>query len=522
MAPSPWLAFLLFGAGALLGAACTGPLPGSEDSDSEADDEDGCPVGALNCLCTSGGTCDEGLVCASDRCVPATETGETGDTSTTSVDPTTSTSVGETTAAGECDPNGGGAVDPACPSGQPYCVAGDCVDCSGIECGEVSPDQPVCNQSSGLCDVCACDDANPVCDAEAHTCGKCTAHSQCSGSACDLWTGACMPVAAAVWVDGAGGCSDAAAGTPEDPLCTLGAAFSRVSADPQTAHAVRVHPGEYAIDATLEVPEGGLVALVHATGGEGDASVTITSAGSKALGVGAGGGLLIDAIGLAGAGNDTMSCGAGKLWLDRLTISGGVGHGVISVDCDIMLRRSVLTGNGLSGAYVSSGAIHIENSFISSNGNTGDGAGGVYLAGGASLEAVYTSFIDNLAVAGSPFSVACMEDGDPALESVLVRNSVAINKGNSTLCAGATIQTTGWTAMPGMEGAGNIGITFPEMVMYLTPDPQLPGVYRAIEGTALDELATWEEGDPDIDFDGDPRPVGDNSPDFAGADRVSP
>ncbi|MBL9107022.1 MAG: hypothetical protein JNL82_39340 [Myxococcales bacterium] len=522
MASSSWFAFLLFGAGALLGAACTGPLPGDEGTASESGGETGCPIGSLNCLCTDGNACDEGLVCASNRCVPdETATGETG-SSSTGVDPTTSSDVGETTAASECDPGGGGSVDPACPSGQPYCLAGECVDCSGIECAAVSPGEPVCNQNSGLCDVCACDDANPVCDPEAHTCGKCTAHDQCSGSACDLWTGACMPVAAALWVDMAGACDDAAAGTPDAPLCTLGAAFTRVQAAPGEGHAIRVRAGAYEIDASLAIPEDGLVAVVHATGGDDDPPVTLAAvAGSRAFEVATGGALLLDGIGVTSGGSDALSCSAGKLWLDRLSVSGVTGHGIATVDCDVKLRRSVLTGNTLSGAYVSSGAIHIENSYISSNGNTGDGAGGVYLTSGAALEAVYTSFIDNLAVAGSPFSVACNEDGDPAIESVFVRNSVAINKGNSTLCDGSTIQRTGWTAKDGMPGMDNISITFPEMPMYLTPDPQLPGVYRAIEGTALDQLATWEAGDPEIDFDGDPRPSGENSPDFAGADRVS-
>lgn len=519
MAPSPWLVALLFGAGAFVGVACTGPLPGSEDGEASSDEGGECPIGSLNCPCTAGGTCDSGLVCASKKCTEATETGETGEDSTGD-SPTSTTTLTETTSASACDPGGVGAVDGACPPGQPYCLAGDCVDCTAINCGDVTPGQPVCNQSSGLCDVCACDDANPVCDPEAHTCGKCSAHDQCSGSACDLWTGGCMPVAAALWVDGAGACSDTGAGTQDDPLCTLGEAFLRVDADPQTAHAVRVRPADYAVDATLTVPAGGKVALVHATGGDGDPAVKIMTGGARALAVAAGGALLVDAVALVGAGDDAITCATGGLWLDRLRVSGGSGHGIDTDGCDVVLRRSVLTGNTRSGANVSAGTIRIENSFISSNGNTNDGGGGVYLSGGAALDAVYTSFIDNLAVAGTPFSVACNEDMDPAVEEVVVRNSVAINNGTNTLCLGSTIMTTGWSAKDGQEGATNIAIPFTALDEFLTPDPQIVGVYRAITDTALDDLAKWEAGDPEIDFDGDMRPSSESSSDYAGADRA--
>jgi hypothetical protein len=514
MAPSPWLVGLLFGAGALLGAACTN-LQDPQESDSESDSSVDCPIGSVNCRCTNAGTCDPGLVCASDTCTPGSdETGE--ESSSTSDSPTTDIMTSESSSGSldECDPEGDGAVDPACGAGTPYCLDGACVDCGGISCAAVSPNLPMCDADTGLCAACDCDEANPVCDAVEHTCSKCSEHDQCPGSACDMWSGACFPLAGALWVDGAGSCDDAASGGEDDPLCTLGEAFTRVQATSDVAHAIRVRPAIYSVPTPLSVPGGGKVALVHATGGDG----VVLAAEAQALTVAADASLLVDAIEIRDAGGDGVACAAGHLWLDRLNIAGAGGHGILADKCDLVLRRSVLTGNFTCGASVNVADAHIENSYISKNGNV-DGFGGVYLMGGASLDALYTSFIDNYATPGVPLSVACDVDDDPAIESVDVRNSVAINQGTNTLCPGAMVQTTGWSTAD--AGASNLAILYAELAMYLTEDPNVAGVYRAIEGTELDQLATWVDGDPNVDFDGDPRPNGDNSPDFAGADRVS-
>jgi hypothetical protein len=516
MAPSPWLVGLLFGAGALFGAACTG-LP-NPDIDSESDSSVDCPIGSLNCRCTNAGTCDPGLVCASETCTPGSdETGEptsTGDASMTEIETSESSSSSE---PAECDPGGDGSPDPACDEVNPYCLAGACVDCGDIVCADVSPTLPKCDADTGLCAACDCDDSAPVCDAETHTCSKCIDHGQCPDSACDLWTGACLPVAGALWVDGDGVCDDAASGGEDDPLCSLGEAFARVNEEPEVPHAIRVRPADYDVDDVLRVPSGGLVALVHATGGDG---VRIVAPSSQALAVDAGS-LLVDGLEITGAGSDGLTCAGGKLWLDRLSVSGAAGHGVYSDDCPVRLRRSVLTNNVRSGVTVAIADASIENSYISKNGNSDDGGGGVYLTGGASLTAVYVTLIDNLGFAGVPWSVACDEDADPAIEVVDVRNSVAINLGTKTLCSGATVATTAWSTTEEEVGASNLLITYGQLAEYLTEDAGFAGVYRAIEGTELDHLAKWVDGDPDIDFDGDPRPSGDNSPDFAGADRVS-
>jgi hypothetical protein len=503
---------LLFAAGVSLGA-CTDVPMGEETSTTDSTGV-ACEVGQVGCRCTAGGTCDAGLLCASKTCVepdPGTSTTEV----TTSIDPTTTDA---TTGGAECNLAGNGGNDPACMAAspdRPYCVKGDCVDCTGISCEEVSPSLPMCDPDTGKCAACLCDDSAPVCDPVAHTCGACTAHDECPDSACNLWTGGCIAAADTLWVIGSG-CDDAGEGTEDDPLCTLKTAFQRVGAAPAGEYAVRVHPGMYAVDNPLRAPADHVVALVQAGGGA-DIGVEIVATESPAIAVDADGKLLVDGVRLSDGGSDGLSCTSGEAWLDRLTVEASAGRGISADECDIKLRRGVLVANTIAGAELRGGSLRLENSFITANGNSQNGGGGVYLALGASVDAVYTTWVVNLGQAGTPFAVAC--DEDVAKETVTVRNSVAINKGLNTLCEGATVKNTAWSNDP--PGSGNISVDFSMLELYLTPDMSLAGVYRAIAGTTIDQLAMWQIGDPAIDFDGDARPDGANSPDFAGADRVA-
>lgn len=504
------LSGLLLAAGVTLGA-CTGPYSTTSNGESSSSG-DVCPVGGLGCQCTTGKSCDEGLVCASGTCVkPGGET-STGD-STSDTDPTSGSST--TTAGGACDANGVGGADPACPADQPYCLKGDCFACGGIECEDISPAQPLCDEATGLCATCLCDELSPVCDAEAHTCSGCTEQSDCPSSACDLWTGACFPKDDTLWVDGAAGCDDKGPGDETSPLCTLGVAFERIAAAAPGHHAVRVHPGSYSVQSPLRAPTSQVVALVHASDGSGGA-VKISAASSSALAVDPGGALIVDAVQVPKSGADGLTCAMGKAWLDRLSVSDATMHGIAAKDCELTMRRSILVTNVLAGANLNGGSLGLENSYLSRNGNAQTGEGGIYLAGGAALTAVYSTWTENRGQAGTPFAVACSDD--PAKEKVSVRNSLAINLGSNTLCDGAMVEHTGWST--DAATGTNMAIALADLGKFLTPDDTLMGVYRVVVGVGLDGLGAWKTGDPAIDFDGDVRPASDNAPDFVGADRA--
>lgn len=507
---------LLLAAGFTLGVACTSPYGSTTDA-TEGDTDSVCPagsVGSLGCACTGGGSCDPGLVCASSRCVnPDPEVTTSGPESSSG--PTTADATTDESPA--CDANGVGKVDAACPPDtHPYCVAGSCVDCSAIDCATVSPSLPFCDPGTGLCAACLCDDASPVCDPETNTCSKCDAHGDCPDSACDLDSGACLPAAATLWV-GLASCSDAGDGAKATPLCTLDEAFARVKNGAATSVALRVEGAAYTVDGSLHVPADRTVALVPADDLESNSAIVIQSPSAPAIMVDPKGRLLLDGVKIDQSGGVGLGCAQASMWLDRLTVVGAATHGVASEACTVTMRRSVLVGNITAGVQILGGGLRVENSFISGNGNFEVPGGGIYLGNGAALDAVYTTFVDNIAAAGNPFSVAC--DDDAGKESVKLRNSIAINKGTNTLCEGATVATTAWTT-PAAQGS-NIAVDFPSLGMYLEIDANIAGVYRAIPGTELDALAMWQAGDPRVDFDGDARPSGDQSPDFAGADRAA-
>ncbi|MBK7826066.1 hypothetical protein [Nannocystis sp.] len=512
MTRSTGLLGLLFAAGVTFGA-CTGPY-GDSDSDTASSSTGGeCPVGSLNCLCTTGKSCDSGLVCASDRCVKLDGDTSTSDAST-SLDPTTGD---PSTGGGDCDANGDGSVDPACPESQPYCVAGACFGCAQLDCEALSPAQPLCNEASGLCVACLCTDAKPVCDPDTHSCRVCTAHSDCPDSACDLWTGACFPAAATLWVEDGGECSDAGPGDASAPLCSLDAAFERINAAGPGHQAVRVRPGSYTVKSPLRAPADHVVALVHATGQTGDPTVTIAAKSSAAIAIDPGAKLLVDALRLTDSGGDALECTNGTALLDRLTVTASNQRGVMAEGCELVLRRGVLFGNAVAGARLNGGKLRLENTYFSGNGNPQTGEGGIYLADGAALDAVYSTWVDNRGQAGTPYAVACSDDNPK--EKVGVRNSLAINIGFNTLCDGASVAHTGWST--DMVAGSNMAIASADLGKYLKVDPDLPGVYRVIVGAGLDKLGAWEQGDPAIDFDGDARPNTADAPDFAGADRVA-
>lgn len=497
---------LLLASGFTLGLACTGPS-GSTTEGSEASTDTTCPVGSAGCACTGGGSCDPGLLCASSRCVDPDQ-GTSGDVTTTGPGPSTSDA---TSGGDECNPGGGGAVDPACPAEQPFCLAGNCVDCGALDCAAVSPSLPLCNPDTGLCVACLCDDAAPVCNPADNSCSKCDAHSDCPDSACDLDTGACLPAAATLWVGG-GTCSDDGEGSKASPLCSLDQAFTRAKSGAADELALRVKAGDYAVAGSLRVPAGRVVALVSMN----DLPISISSPTAPVIVVESQAKLLLDSVELAQSGGDGLGCAGGKMWLDRLVIRDAAKHGVTSDDCTVTMRRSLLVANATAGMEIISGTLRLENSFITRNGNYEVPGGGVYLSEGAGLKAVYTTLVDNRAAAGNPFSIAC--DADAAKETVEIRNSVAINNGGNTLCEGASVTSSAWTTAEAL--GDNIAVDFPSLGDYLV-EPALDGVYRAIPGTALDALAKWQAGDPPIDFDGDARPSGENSPDFAGADRAA-
>lgn len=511
---APWL-----GLGVALGAACPGPSATTTDPSGSDTDTGGCPIGSMGCPCTSGGTCDGSLVCASKVCISPDDT--TTDTGMTTDPATTGSGTSHTTMVGECTPadekeNG------ACPPAEPYCSSkGECVACTGLSsCAAADPSTPACDAGTGLCVECTAEDATgcggatPVCESATNTCRACVEHAECTGSACDIAEGACFPVADALWVDGAGDCDDGGPGSEAAPLCTISAALARVSA--QTPRAILVRGGAY--DDPLAVPANSQVAIVRA----GPAAVTITGVDDESLRVDAGARVYLDGLELAGnTAGSGVGCKNAELWVDRTLVRQQNTSGVAAEDCSLRLRAAVLTKNIGEGLFMAGGQARIENSFITDNGDKNlapTPRGGIALAGGAEVEIVYSTLYGNSAYIGAGYSIDC--DPDPAAEKATVRNSIVFNfTGYSTFnCEGAEeVTRSAFSAASDAPDDDNVGVTTAENTMLMAAEPAAPGVYRPKKGTKLDAVALHEVGDPERDFEGDPRPTAESS--FPGADQ---
>ncbi len=88
MRRSPWLLVAL-----LVGCFSAGEEGQDEVADTSGSETGECPVGSESCPCTAGGSCDAGLMCSSDVCVPESNESE----SSTDTDESTDTTESETT-----------------------------------------------------------------------------------------------------------------------------------------------------------------------------------------------------------------------------------------------------------------------------------------------------------------------------------------------------------------------------------------------------------------------------------------
>lgn len=510
--------------GVLAGGACQPVDEQNTDTvTSEGSETGDCTPGFANCACAEGNSCEPGLLCASQKCVPddSVTTSETTPPVTTTLD-TSDTGVqtettGDSTGGSEtgtplaCDPQE--PADPACSDPQaPYCGAqGSCVACDAIDCSEVSTDRPICDASSGLCvqcseaDASACGGVTPICDAAAATCVACTSHAQCKDSACQLETGACF--AKVLYVDRGSPC-DGADGSVDLPFCEISDAVATVSADDPTA--IRVKPNTMAYSKQVQVPAGRVLAIVR--NGNGAAKLEVGALDS--LTVNDESTVYLDQLQISkGDVSKGIFCkGGAKVWADRTQIVDRKGLGIEGFDCDLHLRQSRLYLNLGGGLKLTGGSVRLENSFIVSNGGSFAAVSGVVLSNGATLDAVYTTIADNDGKAGVEDSLDCINQG-----TVTLRNSIVFGQSEATSvsCPMATAARSVVDSMA-LMAEGTVVIPALEPTWFVMPET---GNFQIKAGAPFQDVAIWSSGDPTADYDGDPRPGTDGDPDYAGADR---
>lgn len=505
-----------FIASSFLLAACPPPggntTEGTTDSESEGESSSSSGDSSLTQSSTPSNP-TEGTEETSNTTMGVSESESQG-TDTTATMPSTDTS--STGPGPVCTAD---TADDACDAATPFCVDDACVNCSGTPdgdaaCGEIG-DAPYC--LDGECVKCTdssqCDGSAPVCDPASHECVGCGKHADCPASSCNFETGACNPTDYTVWVDKLAADCVSADGTMSLPYCSVTEAITnKVATDLAPVWTVKIRANNY-IETPLVLPDGVQVTM---SGWDGVPKLRATDDSGETLKIGAGSKVYLDRLSFNS--NDSfpgVTCGGGVVRGDDVRFAGNKQQGYNSTECTSEFHRSVFFDNDGGGVASYGGTTTIVNSYISGNGTQNFGEfGGIRSAQMNQLTLLYSTVINNLSMSG-PRSLHCTDDS-----TADIRNSVIIafalpsvdcltgTFNNSVLDEGA------------MDGDTNMSATFQDIAVFF--DAPTQGIYKVKADAAIKDFAMWKNGDPDHDFDLEPRPNMDGMSDWPGADVPSP
>lgn len=402
---------------------------------------------------------------------------EVGDESGT--DTNTGTETGTSTETGadeECQTHAD------CPDDAAYCSSGACVPCDAapnptVACFDLTAGQAtIC--LDGTCVECTSDDATscieteePVCDAQTHTCVPCTAHDQCAGGAgCDLVLGECLPADAVFHIDGDGGHDFL---TIAEALAALGNGSG-----------------------TLIIHELDAEGYVEGISVAGDRALAVFAATDEAptlfmtpVSLEVLDGARVYARGLTLRGQDAAGVQGAHLELDAVSLAPQLRRPLLATDAVLRVRNSMLRTT-FDPTYPA-----------------------LDIVGAVDIDIRYTTIVG----LGDQPAVSCQ--GAQLAPGSRIRNSMLVNIGElpAVQCASPSYEHNGLEDATGFTDNTTIGdATFDWFVNPLYGDLHLSIVAPISVGSA----ATWSQGDPLADFDGDPRPSTEGSVDFVGADRL--
>lgn len=405
--------------------------------------------------------------------------GETIGTTATEATMTESSGQAPTSGALQCtsDADCGDGAAPFCTS-EGLCVACDGMPDADAACAGLDAAMPVC--VDGECVQCsegrvaACDATLRICDAEAHACIDCTEHEPCASGACELRLGRCFPPdVTAFEVDGDG--------SAEYP--NVGAAVAAIGDGGMGIIRVHARDGGASYPGALRIDGGKTIAVLAA---EGEEPAFTGALGGHALRVeGSGTTVYLD-----------------RVWLRDTADGRGL---VVRQGATAWVDRSRLVRNSDGGVLAEEGAsLTIRSSFV--GGNASDVAAVEVI--GADARILYTTVGGGQ---GNARALLCN-----AAAAVDVRNSVLLARtDNPEIACDATFEHD---AAELDLGGTNVAVGSMS-TSWFTSYPQADFSLSAEGADVLADIARWQQGDPRVDIDGDPRPSGaDGVSDHAGAD----
>lgn len=426
------------------------------------------------------------------------------ESSSETADTTDSTDATETTGPMLCQ-GPEDCVDPALP----FCdMNGACVACDAMPdpdgaCAGADANLPVCFE--GSCVACAegktdaCVGTTPICNTETNVCEGCSEHEQCPDSACNMAAGNCMDPGVVVHVDGDFAMCGSSDGSEAMPYCTIEAAIDAAGAETliylheQDGMSPYVEANSVAVSAAIF---GANADTPTVQGFNGNPALTVTQTGN----------LYLRGIRITGGPSAGLRVNGGQAWIEEARIATNAAQGIAMNGGSAWIERSEIVNNTGGGIVVDGGGmLMLGNSFVGGSSNN------------PAIEEVEGTIDINFSTLALAPAI-----GTPTLEcvdgsGVEVRNSIIMSTNAATEvgCPNVTILSSALEmAMGDNVALGDVDIDW--FTDFLAGDFHLnPGMYP----TEIETAALWVD-DPATDIDGDPRPVTDGTPDFAGADRI--
>lgn len=330
------------------GGGADGGGAGGLDGGSEADGSGGAPA------CEGEGPCVGGGFCVEGRCVSSCAAAAAG--ACAAVDANKPLCNAATGACVACLEDGAGGTSSACPSSQPFCVAGACTGCKAAPagaCAAADGAKPICDPAQDACVGCTesahCTSATaPIC--RGGTCTPCEADGECAmakgadpGVCLSHLNGRCAGADEVVYTrdDEGGSCvgpsAGAGAGTLAKPYCNITDAVAAAVAQDKPAVVFR--------------------------GPVGQVRMTFNQPGKTLLVVGQQGAALEP--GASGPGIEVTS---GTLYARSMKVEGSSKPGVVAKGANavVHLQAMYITDNA-GGILIDGAGFTIDNTIIAGN-----------------------------------------------------------------------------------------------------------------------------------------------------------
>ena len=458
--------------------------------------------------------CSDGLACVANACEVASCASDGCSTNAPVCDIVADTCVGCADSddcvrfpeSGVCDLTSGScvqcAVESDCGTGRPFCSQQTCVECL------ISED---CASAQ-----------RPICDANA--CRGCTSDNDCDSQVCDSDAGVCAVAATVLYASSNG--SGSSMCTVEAP-CSLPRAVALASAQRFT---IKLLPGTFTINPDQNGPGlllPGKKLTLHGFGAT--LNIAVSGATFQAIDVRPGSDVLVRGLNVQYPNGEstTFDCLGNtvpsRLELDRVQVKAR--SIIASNTCVVVIRRSTLTedstavivppisfanstvsidrtlidGTASFGIRVQTGSqLKLTNSVIVDQ--SGDAMGAILRSGDSGAVISFTTFFKSHVVCNSQTPTDCSKA--LCFDNSIFLDGQTVSVSDSVEGAGCThSHNIAFPQLGSLSGTGNQINVNPKLVAPASGDFKLQSTSPAVD--AGDPSTTIE-----VDFDGNPRPVG--------------